>query len=338
MFSASSFCQAILESSYETVSQSINKDVYKNFEIPKKNGTRIINYIEKSTDLWNLQNKLRINFLDRQILPVCVKGFIRGESYKTFLSEHIGAKFFLRVDISSFFPSITEVQIKSELERLLLLGTSEEKEKILDLICDIVTLNGSLPQGACTSPMMSNIVMARLDQRITKYCQVFNVRYTRYADDLLFSSKEFDFKSRKWFLRKIKHILSSNKLKLNHSKIKFAEERLVLNGYIVTCNGISLSRSRLSDIRHIISFAKNKQVIFRSRGDKTFLQELNGLPLRHRDLTKYPFYTMFQFTQYMCGYRAFLISMIDKNYENTSFQKQVQRLINKIEKQIIFYT
>lgn len=338
MFSASSFCQAVLECSYEKVSQRINKDTYKQFKIPKNGGTRTINYVEKNTELWNLQNKLLINFLNKQVLPICVKGFIRGESYKSFLSEHIGSNFFLRVDISSFFPSITKVQIKREIGKLFSLDSGNDKEKILDLICDIVTLNGSLPQGACTSPMISNIVMARIDQRITKYCQLFNVKYTRYADDLLFSSKEFDFKSKKWFLRKVKYILSSQKLKLNHSKIKFSERKLVLNGYIITSNGISLSRRRLSDIRHVVSFAKNKQELFRSGNSEKFLQELNGLSLRHRDLIKYPFMTVFQFIQYMCGYRAFLISVIDKNYYNRPFQKQIRHLIDKLEKQIIFYT
>lgn len=338
MFTASSFCKAVLESSYEIVSQGINKDVYKRFEVPKKGGTRIINYIDKNTELWNLQNKLRINFLDKQVLPVCVKGFVRGESYNSFLNEHIGGNFFLRVDISSFFPSITEVQIKAEIGKLPLFVSYDDKKKILKLICDIVTLNGSLPQGACTSPMMSNIIMARIDQRITKYCQIFNVRYTRYADDLLFSSKEFNFKSKKWFLKKIKYILSSRKFKLNYSKIKFAEERLILNGYIISNNGISLSRNRLSDIRNIVTFAKKNHNLFQNNKNEVFLQNLNGLSLKHRNLAEYPFTSVFQFVQYMCGYRAFLISIINRNYENSSFQKQIQRLISNIEKQIIFYT
>lgn len=338
MYTIESFCNAIWETSYSKVSQGVTKEEYGEFEIPKKGGSRVINYLGRDTSMWNLQHKLLKNFLEKQDLPVCVKGFRQGESYHSFLAEHIGSKFFLRIDISSFFPSITEKQIKNELSRLLACNSNEEKEKLLKLICDITTLNDFLPQGACTSPAISNLVMARIDQRITKYCQVFDIRYTRYADDLLFSSEGFNFKSKNWFLKKIKYILSSQNLKLNCSKIKYGENELVLNGYIISNKGICLSRSRLSDIRHVVSFAKKNRNLIEEFGSERFLQEINKLPLRHRDLTEYPFNTVFQFIQYMCGYRAFLISLVDRSYEETSFQKQLQHLIRKLETQITHYT
>lgn len=338
MFTIESFCNATWETSYSKVSQSVEKDVYKEFKIPKKGGFRIIDYLDKDTNMWSLQYRLRTRFLDKQDFPVCVKGFRQGESYRSFLAEHIGSKFFLRIDILSFFPSITEMQIKNELTRLLACNLSEDKEKLLNLICDITTLNGLLPQGACTSPAISNLVMARIDQRITKYCQVFNIRYTRYADDLLFSSDGFDFKTKKWFLKKVKYILSSQTLKLNYSKVKFGQDELVLNGYIIANDGIRLSRNRLSDIRHVVSFAKKNHTLIEEFGSKKFLQEINRLSLKHRNLAEYPFKTVFQFVQYLCGYRAFLISLVDRNNEETSFQKQLQHLIQKIEVQIICYT
>lgn len=338
MFTAESFCNAIWEISYSKVSQSVTKEAYKEFEIPKKGGSRVINYLDRNTEMWNLQQKLLRNFLEKQSLPVCVKGFRQGESYRTFLSEHIGSKFFLRIDISSFFPSVKEAQIKDELSRLLACDSDEEKEKLLNLICAITTLNGSLPQGASTSPAISNLVMARIDQRITKYCQVFDIRYSRYADDLLFSSAKFDFKNRKWFLKKIKYILSSQNLNLNYSKIKFGEDVLVLNGYTISDNGICLSRNRLSDIRHVVAFAKKNHGLIKTYGSEKFLLEANKLSLRHRDLSEYPFQTVFQFVQYMCGYRAFLISLVDFDYEETPFQKQLQHLIRKLETQIARYT
>ena len=180
--------------------------------------------------------------------------------------------------------------------------------------------------------------MARIDQRITKYCQVFDIRYSRYADDLLFSSAKFDFKNRKWFLKKIKYILSSQNLNLNYSKIKFGEDVLVLNGYTISDNGICLSRNRLSDIRHVVAFAKKNHGLIKTYGSEKFLLEANKLSLRHRDLSEYPFQTVFQFVQYMCGYRAFLISLVDFDYEETPFQKQLQHLIRKLETQIARYT
>lgn len=250
------------------------------------------------------------------------------------MSEHIGAEFFLRIDIASFFPSISDSCIKNELSNLLTCDSDDGKDKLLDLICDIVTLEDKLPQGACTSPTVSNLVMARIDQRITKYCQVFNIRYTRYADDLLFSSRIFNFAEKKWFIKKIKYILSSQKLKLNYSKIKFGQKELVLNGYVISDREIRLSRNRLSDIRRIVKFSKENHHLIDQFGPEKFILEANKLPLKYRNLNVYPFGTVFQFVQYMCGYRAFLISMTNNNYTLTPFQKELQRLIRRIETQI----
>ena len=73
----------------------------------------------------------------------------------------------------------------------------------------------------------------------------------------------------------------------------------------------------------------------RSIGLDEFLSKANKLPLKHRNLKEYPFKSIFQFSQYLCGYRAYLISMVDTNCLQTSFQKELQRLIRKIEAQIL---
>ena len=98
-----------------------------------------------------------------------------------------------------------------------------------------------------------------------------------------------------------------------------------------------LSRNRLSDIRRVVSFAKNNHVIYSENGVEKFLIEANNLQLKHRDLSRYPFQTLFQFTQYLCGSRAYLISLIDHNL-STPFQKEMSKLIRKIESQIITYS
>ena len=162
----------------------------------------------------------------------------------------------------------------------------------------------------------------------------YYLRYTRYADDLLFSSRIFNFAEKKWFIKKIKYILSSQKLKLNYSKIKFGQKELVLNGYVISDREIRLSRNRLSDIRRIVKFSKENHHLIDQFGPEKFILEANKLPLKYRNLNVYPFGTVFQFVQYMCGYRAFLISMTNNNYTLTPFQKELQRLIRRIEAQI----
>lgn len=114
MFTIESFCNSIWETSCSRVLQGVSKGDYKEFALAKKGGTRTINYLEKDSKLWGLQQRLLINFLDKQDLPVCVKGFRKGESYYSFLSEHIGAKYYLRVDIESFFHPLPMIVSKMD--------------------------------------------------------------------------------------------------------------------------------------------------------------------------------------------------------------------------------
>ena len=329
-----SFCNLVWNTSYENVKRDIAKDDYKQFEIPKKNGKRTIFYLEDTSKLCLLQRKLNNLFLAKQRFPSPVKGFVKGESYMSYLSFHVGSQNFMRIDIYNFFPSITKKIIKEELENIISGKTPDDKEKIIDLICDITTLNGSLPQGAITSPTISNIVMARIDQRILKYCQLFDIKYTRYADDMLFSGNSFDF-NKKWFLKKIKYIIKSRDFELNYSKIKIGNNEMALNGYVISERGLRLSRNRLSDIRHILAFSKLNHREAKDN-EESFINKINKIELKHRDLSVYPFKTVFQFTQYLCGYRAFLISFIDENDESI-FQCNLKKLIKKIEKNILLY-
>lgn len=334
MFTVESFCNRIWNETYSEVQRKIDTSEYKEFSIPKKDGMRTINYLESDSELGSLQYQLMAKFLNKQRLPICVKGFVKGENYNSFLIEHIGAKYFMRVDIKSFFPSINKAQIISGLSDVLIYNDEEVKNTIAELISDIVTLNGALPQGACTSPMISNIVMARIDQRITKYCQAYDVHYTRYADDLLFSSESIDFEEEKWFLKKVKYILRDMKLSVNYSKLKYGKNRFVLNGYVISDEGISLSRNRLSDIRHIVTFINNNKHYVEDKNEIELVNRLNSINMKYRDLDNCPFKNTFQIMQYLCGYRAFIISIIDNN-ETTKFQKEMKRLIRRIETELI---
>jgi hypothetical protein len=329
-----SFCNAIWEETFQKINGSYDKSDYASFTIPKKGGHRTITYLKKDSSLYNLQKKLLHNYLNKLTFPTCVHGFRLKESYQSYLAPHIASKYFLRLDIKDFFSSLSTEYISKELKRYISLSTDNDTEEIINLVVDLVTLEGTLPQGASTSPAVSNIVMARFDQRILKYCQALDITYTRYADDLLFSSNKFDFSQKKWFIKKIKHILADAKLRINYSKIKVSKYELSLNGYVIASNEIRLSRKRLSDIRHILSRMNQNYEILQTQGESVFLSRINSLTLLHRNLTAYPFETLFLLIQYLCGYRAFLISWIDPYRTESSFQKELKRLILRIENTI----
>ena len=122
------FCNLVWDLSYSQVSQSIVKTEYKEFIIPKKKGIRKINYLPHTSKLFNIQKGL-MRYLGRQELPNCVKGFRKNENYLSYLESHVGSKYFLRVDIKDFFPSITETIIKKEIEHFIVFDSPKDKEK-----------------------------------------------------------------------------------------------------------------------------------------------------------------------------------------------------------------
>lgn len=333
MYTYESFCSVILRSKEEEIKRIIANAEYKQVYIPKKHGKRKLCYLDKNSALGQLQKRLQKSFFSKQNLPLCVKGFREGENYLNFLKAHIGSNFFVRIDIQNFFPSITSDTVKKEITNIISGTSAEEKGKIIELVTEIVCTDNCLPQGAITSPIVSNIVMARIDQRITKYCQELNVKYTRYADDLLFSSSNFDFKEKKWFLRKIKFILGTLDLRFNYSKIRYGCGKIILNGHIISNSGISLSRTKLSDVRHMLSFIANNFSYIKNM-EGCFLLQLNQIKFQKRNLRNNPFLSIFQVIQYLCGYRAYLISMINNDFYETSFQRELRRLLRRIEKQI----
>lgn len=330
-----SFCKVVWNLSYNQVNSSITKKDYIQFEIPKKNGVRTITLLPEGSSLYVLQRNFNKYYLNKQEFPICVKGFVQGQSYISYLEPHIGAKYFVRMDIKDFFPSITSEIIKDAFSHLLSFDTDEEKEKILELISEICTYEGALPQGVPTSPVVSNIVMTRIDQRITKYCQILGITYTRYADDLLFSSNTFDFKSKKWFIKKIKHILASMNLMLNYSKLKFSENEISLNGYVISDSGVRLSRGRLIDIKKALAFSREHYDLSKTNQSE-FLRLANRITLEYRNLNVYPFNSVFQFVQFLIGYRSYLISFLRYDIDPV-FRKKAERLIRSIESQVEFY-
>lgn len=327
------FYRNILKHSKEMVMKEISKknEAYEQYEIDKKNGTRTISALKKDTTLHELQKNLNQFLFSNQPLPVCVKGFVRGIGYFDFLYEHVSTHtpiYYMRLDIKDFFDSIKEDSVASYLKDFIKIGD------VVNAVTEICTLDGKLPQGAITSPMLSNIVLRRIDQRITLYCQSIGVTYSRYADDLLFSSHEINFKEMKWFQNKIKHILKSIKLKINYRKIRYGKDRIVLNGYVVEEN-VNLSRERLKRLTSILYYFNKSKNDYGKRyridndlfSSASWLSELNSFLESSTD-TKLYFANVNQLHDFLCGYRAYLIS--SSNYSSPEKKEQYSKKIDYI--------
>lgn len=330
---------------------------YRCFEIPKKGGERTICALTKGENgrkLERLQKNLLCRFLGKIPIAVCAKGFVKGESYQSFLEPHMGNRYFLRLDIRDFFGSFSRESVRKGLKEFV------EDEAALDTVCDLCTWEDVLPQGAVTSPVLSNILFRRTDQRILKYCQAIAERcrrngyhgktvrdqerdsrgwntvcYTRYADDMLFSSDFFDFSKEAYFIKMISRILKEHGFELNRGKTAVSQGRIVLNGYVVE-KSVWLSRKKLRDLKRILYFFKRKdsQVysIDKDKVRETFcsLKELNEF-IKKDCPDRKSFGSCRELEDYLAGCRSWLIAVLRIKAEDAKKQKNLKKLQGRTE-------
>lgn len=345
------FLSHILNTSKQKLFDILEKkeEAYLSFRIPKQRGERKIDGLKPGCELRQIQLRLKNNFLDTIPLPLPAKGFAAGENYISYLRAHCGKKYFLRLDIQDFFPSITEEHLEDALSEYV------KDEAVRRAIIEIGTLNGGLPQGGVTSPALSNLVFRRIDQRIFKYCQKVSDRYegansacdeiiyTRYADDLLFSSKYFDFSANPYFYGMISHILEEFHFRLNPGKTSFQTGQFVSNGFVVGSD-VHLSRSKRKEMNTFL-FALMDNPGKYERGNSAEPYRLDRRRFRREaDLLQtageiWPmrrgidpsFLSKEDLIYYLCGYRAFLISVVEGNRERTDSVRQMEKLLRKLE-------
>ena len=301
---------------------------YFNKTIQKKNGVRELKCL-KEGDFKHIQQNLKKNFLDELPIPDYVYGFVKSSSYKDFLLPHIGKMYYVRLDIKDFFPSVKRDLLFQAFKGYFKLDGSDNDD-VLNLFVDIVTLNEELPQGAVTSPVISNIVFRSLDIRIKYYCDKLGITYTRYADDLLFSSTNEQLHSR-YFIKKVSKILGDKKFKLNTEKTLKYKEEISLNGFVVG-KKVRLSRKRKSDLAQVIRLCRNvtKQMDF-----DTLLSQLNQLDLKYRKKTvldngeEVYFSSKETLANYLLGFRSFFIDWLNTNL--ISDKRDIKFFIDQIE-------
>lgn len=174
-----------LDLEYEELLQLVEhkERYYRNFLIPKANGGK--RTISASQDLLKaIQRKIMQGILEKVPLHPSANGFRTGKSIVTNAEKHIGRGVLIKVDLKDFFPSITAGRVKGVFLRL------GYPERVADLLCELSTCRGRLPMGAPTSPALSNIVSSRMDRRFSGLSRKMGFAYSRYADDLAFSSSE----------------------------------------------------------------------------------------------------------------------------------------------------
>jgi hypothetical protein len=211
----------LAELRYLLYSRKVSKtNHYYTFEIPKKSGgTRKISAPKRK--LKYLQTWVLENVLNCVPIGDSAHGFIKNRSIVSNAGPHVGADMVINVDLKDFFPTIDYKRVKGLMEAL---GYSEQLATIFALICtqsetetvqmDGVTYyvqNGNrfLPQGSPASPAISNLIAYRLDRKVQGLARKMNFTYTRYADDLSFSTSKEHVKTGHKLLYFLKQIIES---------------------------------------------------------------------------------------------------------------------------------
>lgn len=191
--------------------------MYRTFQIPKRRGG-FREICAPTDELKSLQTQVATLFTkSMKFLPHnAAHGFTRKRNCKTSLEVHqkYGARWFLKLDIKDFFPNTTFSQIVDAMKHVYPFCCLTERQ--MWLFASVCTLGGVTPQGAPTSPVITNLVMVTEDVRITEYCKAHKLTYTRYADDILISSKvSFDWET---VQRDIQAILENYELKTEKTR------------------------------------------------------------------------------------------------------------------------
>ncbi len=192
---------------------------YVRFKMAKKTGgERLIS--APMPRLKRAQRWILETVLERVEMHDAAHGFRRERSIVSNAAPHLGAEVIINLDLKDFFPTITYKRVKGLFRAL---GYSEAAATIFALLCtepdvEEVALDGQtyfvatgerhLPQGAPTSPAITNLLCRRLDRRLQKMAEEVGFTYTRYADDLTFSASGEALKNICNVLRRTESIVS----------------------------------------------------------------------------------------------------------------------------------
>lgn len=227
---------------------------YRSFSIPKRSGGyRLITSPYPS--LQHVQKHILNNILDT---ITCFKhsyAFTKNKSAIDHAKFHLGCNELLMMDIENYFPSIKKNNIFESL-----INNNIELQTSL-YIAELCTFDDYLPQGACTSPALSNIVFLPIDIRLNNLAKSLSLKYSRYADDLAFSGEKIP----RNLTKTIEKILQHYDFNINHkkSKLKINGSKKIITGISISNNELKIPKKFKRELRAIIyEIEKNTDHIF----------------------------------------------------------------------------
>ncbi|WP_288942981.1 retron St85 family RNA-directed DNA polymerase [uncultured Roseovarius sp.] len=244
---------------------------YREFQIPKKRGGFRTISVPSPLAL-NAQRWVLCEILNKMVVHESCYGFIRGRSVVDNARKHLGNHALLKLDLKDFFPSITMNRVTKIFLRA---GYPVSVSYFLARIC---CLNRRLPQGAATSPMLSNLVAVRLDAGLTEYAEERGLVYTRYADDLTFSGSKIGSTE----IEQIGYIISEQGFTLNEKKtlLRVGQTKKIVTGVSISNGKLALPRSAIREIKleayHLLKRGYFEHSKFKEHLDPLLMERILG--------------------------------------------------------------
>jgi len=235
----------------------LNNDIYSTFEIKKKSGAaRVINAP-------NSELVLLLHCIDILVKLIskphhCAYGFVEGKNIVDGARIHVGKNYVYNIDLKDFFHSFDLNRVKMGFynEPFNLKG---ELEPIAYMIACLTTYKINdrrvLPQGSPASPSITNLLCWRLDHRLSGLAKRYGVDYTRYADDITFSSNHNCYKDE--FITELKRIIISQGLTINPKKTRLQSKLIRQEVTGLTVNQkVNVTRKYIKDVRMYLYFCE----------------------------------------------------------------------------------
>jgi len=239
-----------------------NEKKYSSFEIHKKNGeTRKIS--SPTTSIKILQHKLNCILSIIYIPKPSSHGFIKERSIKTNASTHLKSKHILNIDLKDFFPSINFGRVRG----MFMAYPYRLSAPVATVLSQICCYNNQIPQGAPTSPTISNMICAKLDSQLQYLAKLNGCLFTRYADDITFSTFKKYFPKTIAYIDettnqihisdKLKNIIKNNGFSINNDKVwlRGRNRRQTVTGLIVN-DVVNITRKYKNQVRAMLHALK----------------------------------------------------------------------------------
>ena len=235
---------------------------YRSFKIKKKSGgTRQITAPRTQSFMMMLS---AVNHILRSVYTPSeyAMGFADGRSVVTNARAHVGMNYVLNIDLKDFFPSIHQARVWKRLQ----LPPFNFNRPIANLIAGLCCMKDSgedengimkdvfvLPQGAPTSPVITNMICDKLDFYLSRLAKRFNLCYTRYADDITFSSMHYVYGKNGKFMLELERIIQGQGFTINELKTRLQRkgDRQEVTGIIVNSKP-NVTQKYVRDIRNIL--------------------------------------------------------------------------------------